>query len=79
MTILVTTTNNGVPVVLDLRSGTNTSIDFARFVVWAVRRRYLSRGDFLIMDGAKVHFAENVGERLSQFLRERGVLSSPCI
>lgn len=75
VTLLVTLTNNDVPVVLELRTGTNTGLDFARFVIWVVQRGYLVEGDFLVVDGAKVHFSDNVAARLTHFLHQHHAIS----
>jgi hypothetical protein len=70
---MTTLTNGEVPFVLDVRTGTNTGIDFVRVVVRAIAMGYLVPGDFLVVDGARVHFTRNTRDALLQFMVDHGV------
>jgi hypothetical protein len=72
----MTTLTNPVPIVLELRTGTNTGVDFARLVWWYIRRGHLVRHDFLVIDGARVHFSENVRQWLEDRMNAAGVFIS---
>src|SRR5437870_2549871 len=68
VTLLTSLTKAGAPYVLELLREINTAASFARFVVWCVLSDFIPNGSFLVMDGAKIHFAEEVEEELSDFL-----------
>ena len=54
---LITSTSGQQPVFWDQRVGSNTQLDFIAFLVTACERRFLKRGDVLVMDNAAVHVA----------------------
>lgn len=56
-----------------MREGTNTGTDFGRVVRWAVEQGYLAAGDYLICDGARVHFSRDIRDDLLDFLEAHGV------
>ena len=46
------------PVSLDLREETNTQWDFLAFIIYLLEENFLSTGDILILDNAKVQFID---------------------
>lgn len=54
-------------VLLSLREGSNSGVDFVECLIDACRNGHLQRGDFLVVDNAKVHVSrewENVRDLL---------------
>ncbi len=74
ITLITSLTHHGAPFHLDLRVGTNTGEDFANVVRWIVTRGYLTAGDFLVVDGARVHFSNDTREALLAFLNAHQAL-----
>jgi hypothetical protein len=74
VTLITSLTARGRPFHLDVREGTNTGTDFARVIRWAVAQGYLVAGDYLVCDGARVHFSSDIRDDLLDFLEEHGVL-----
>lgn len=79
VTILTSLTNGNNPVIVDLRRGTNTGFDFARFVAWAIHAGYLIAGDVLVVDGARVHFTRATRATLHAFMLHHGVRLPPLL
>ena len=69
VTLITSLTNNNFPFHLQLREGTNTALDFAMVVYWAVSRGHLVPGDILVVDGAKVHFSAGTRDILLAYLQ----------
>jgi len=62
------------PIVLsDVRSGTNSAIDFFELVVQLLANGSLVAGDIFICDNASIHKAEEISEALSDVLSSNGV------
>lgn len=47
-----------IPLRLTLKEGTNSQLDFLRFIIYLFRINYLKPGDVLILDNAKIHASE---------------------
>jgi len=59
------------PVLLDVRTDTNTSLDFCKFIVAAVTEGFLGAGDVLVCDNASVHKSPFLTLELNAWLEER--------
>jgi transposase len=68
------------PILIDVREGTNDQWDFFAFVVEAVRVGHLKQGDYLVVDNASIHGAEDSWPILRDFLDAAGIeiLYLPC-
>ena len=73
VTLITSLTAQGLPFHLHLREGTNTGNDFADVVRWAVTNGHLGPGDYLVCDGARVHFTADTRDELLVFLLAHGV------
>ena len=60
-------------VLLSLREGSNSGIDFIKAIVDACRHGHLARGDFLVLDNAKVHVSQEWEEVRDLVLAAVGV------
>lgn len=61
------------PILMDLRYKSNTQFDFFAFVLYAIETKFLVAGDVLIVDNARIHFAEETAEPMDLILRAFGV------
>jgi transposase len=72
LTILTSLTNSH-PVACSIREDTNNQHDFVDFVIQAVEAGYLTSGDYLILDNARIHGAKESKELLFAFLKAAGI------
>ena len=61
------------PISVDLRFKSNTQFDFFAFVAHAIETKFLIAGDVLIVDNARIHFAEETAEPMDLLLRSHGI------
>jgi transposase len=52
-------------VVSDLRTGSNTALDFLEWVVSLFESRVIAAGDYLVLDNASIHTAEAIAPALT--------------
>lgn len=57
------------PILLDLRYKSNTQFDFFLFVHHAIDSKFLLPGDVLVVDNARIHFAEETADVMDFMLR----------
>lgn len=74
-TVTVLTKYNDLnrPVVMTMRSTSNSQWDFAKFVLFCLEERHLIFGDLLILDNATVHCASDSFEMIISLLKVAGV------
>jgi len=73
VTLMTTLSKPEQPYVIDLRSGSNSQVDFLKFVVYCIRQRYLTSGDYFIVDNAAVHGGYDTFETLFDLCETAGV------
>lgn len=61
------------PVVISMRSGSNSQWDFSKFVLYCLGEGHLRVGDVLVVDNASVHNGVDTFEMLVQILHVAGV------
>ena len=61
------------PVVISMRSGSNTRWDYAKFILHCLQEGHLTVGDVLVVDNASVHNSLDSFEMLIQLLKVAGV------
>lgn len=74
ITILTDLTKPASPLFVHAKNGENNRFDFFQFVLEAVAEGYLKSGDFLILDNASVHKAEDTLSVLQQILGQFNIL-----
>jgi len=73
VTLMTSVDPNTPPVMIDVREGTNSGIDFLNFVTNMLEQGWLSDGDFLFVDNAKIHRSAQHLFVLSNLLEAHGV------
>lgn len=68
MTILTSACALDTPVFFDYRIETNTQWDFCDFVLYCCQEGHLVPGDYLMVDNAAVHWAQDSSPILTQIL-----------
>jgi len=61
------------PIVLDLRTDTNTQFDFLRFMLYLLKNNHLKEGDYFLMDSARIHGADATWEIVNGLLKSRNI------
>ena len=61
------------PIFIDIREDSNSQHDFERFIISAIDSNYLQPGDYLIMDNATVHTAEDTIVGIAKTFREKNI------
>lgn len=61
------------PILVDIRTGSNTAQDFCTYITVALAMNFFQRGDILVYDNAAVHFARDTWQELSIALDRAGV------
>jgi len=61
------------PILVDLRYKSNTQYDFFAFVAHAIESKFLVPGDVLVVDNARIHFAEETAEAMDFMLHVFGI------
>ena len=72
-TLLTSTDPRDKPLTVNFRNQTNSQYDFRRFIVLCLKLNVLRRGDYLIMDNAKIHHAVDTFAGIRIGLRRRGI------
>ena len=65
---LMTTLSGDLPIVIDLREGSNTQWDFLNFLNFLIDKKHLIEGDVLVVDNATLHFAKDSSCDVSMLL-----------
>jgi hypothetical protein len=73
MTLMTSLDPLEMPFFIDFRMGRNNQFNFLSVVLQACKRDYLKRGDFLIMDNAAIHNANEIRPLLRRVLESYGV------
>jgi len=72
--ITLATSHVGSPFYLSSpREGTNTSIDFLKFVLELICAKFLSSGDIFVLDNSAIHYAEAIQSTLDEILDANGI------
>lgn len=61
------------PLMVDIRSQTNTAEDFAMFVTIVVESGFIKSGDFFVFDNAAVHFGSGTIHELFNLLTSKNI------
>jgi len=69
LTVMTTLSNSTRTVVAQIREDSNTAIDFLRFLIYLLSTKHLTKGDYLVLDNAKVHCSEEILECMSDITR----------
>ena len=73
LTILTTLLEEKDLVIADLRKESNTQWDFLLFLAYCVHNKFLSEGDYLILDNAAVHVGDESFQIINLLLKAAGV------
>lgn len=69
-------TNENIPIIIDLRENSNTAGDYCLFLKMAIKSGYFDYGDYLIYDNATVHCGD-VFQEISEICGEYGIITIP--
>ena len=61
------------PVIVDVREESNTAVDFLNILVYWIENGYLIAGDFLIVDNATVHVADEIWDAILALCSSAGI------
>lgn len=73
MTAMISVNTDKPPFFFDIRTESNTGLDFLQFMLVSLNERYLQPGDIIIMDNASVHNADEFTEDLYNLLQENNI------
>jgi transposase len=70
---LMTTPNKEIPIIAEIREGSNTQYDYALFIADCIRGGYLRKGDILLIDNASVHVGADTFSLIVETLGRLGI------
>jgi len=71
--VLLCPKNKESPVKLNIKEGTNNAFDFLDNIITFTQLGYLSAGDYLILDNARIHCSREIWPYLTNFLDQASI------